>query len=101
MEELLKFFPIVLYALGSILLIVLIILGIKLIHTVNRANSIIDDAYNKMNSLNGVFRAIDKVTDAISNASDNLIYGITNFLGNLVNKNRKNKRRKEVSEEDE
>ena len=39
--------PILLYILGSILLVVLIILGIKLIQTVDRANAILDDLEEK------------------------------------------------------
>ena len=35
--------PVILYILGSILLVVLIILGIKLIQTIDRANVLLDD----------------------------------------------------------
>ena len=46
----LEVFPLILYSLGIILLVILIILGIKLIKTVNQANAILEDAYNKSRS---------------------------------------------------
>ena len=55
--------PIILYTLGSILLVVLIILGIKLIITMNKITIIADDINTKLKSLNGVFSVIDLTTD--------------------------------------
>ena len=66
MEFLQDILPIVLYCLGIILLTVLIILSIKLIHTVDKTNKILDDAYNKTKSLSGIFTAIDRITDGLN-----------------------------------
>ena len=44
---------ILLYVLGSILLVVLIILGIKLINTMNKINVVVDDINKKVKSLDG------------------------------------------------
>lgn len=91
MEEILDFFPIILYLLGTVLLIVLIILGIKLIYTINKTNEILDDAYNKTKSLNGLFHAIDSVTDVLSNLSDSIVSNITGIVRKLFNKKKKSK----------
>lgn len=96
MDELLNYFPIILYLLGTALLIILIILGVKLIYTVNKTNEILDDAYNKTKSLNGFFNAIDSITDVLSSMSDSIVSNITGIIGKLFNK-----RRKKVKENDE
>jgi len=94
MQELLEFFPIILYLLGSVLLVILIILGTKLIETVNKTNAILDDAYNKTKSLNGLFNAIDAVTDTLTMLSDNVVGTITSEIGKIFNK----KSKKEINE---
>lgn len=95
MEELLMFFPIVLYILGSILLVILIILGLKLINTINKTNEILEDAYNKTKSLNGFFNAIDSITDTLSNLSDSIVSNVTGIISKVFNK------KKKVKENDE
>ena len=50
--------PIILYILGSILLVVLIILGIKLIITMNKIEKVVDDVNIKVNKLNNLFNII-------------------------------------------
>lgn len=89
MEELLDFFPIILYLLGTVLLVVLIILGVKLIYTVNKTNEILDDAYNKTKSLNGLFNAIDSITDTLSSVSDSIVSNITGIIGKVFRKKKK------------
>ena len=96
--DVLEFLPIVLYLLGIALLIILIILGIKLIHTVDKTNDILDDAYNKSKSLDGVFDAIDNVTDALSTVSDTVVGALTSFVGRVFSRK---KSKKKESEEDE
>ncbi len=83
--------PIILYSLGIILLVVLIILSIKLIHTVDKTNKILDDVYNKTRSLNGLFNAIDRATDTLSSLSDSLVGLITSTIGRIFPKRRKKK----------
>ena len=80
MEFLQDILPIVLYCLGIILLTVLIILSIKIIHTVDKTNKILDDAYNKTKSLSGIFNAIDRITDVLSGVSDTLVGAITSGI---------------------
>ncbi len=100
MENMLEFFPIVLYILGAILLVILIILGIKLIHTIDKTNMILDDAYNKTKSLNGIFAAIDSVTDTLSAVSDSLVGVVSSIVSKMIPK-RKRKEKREDFEEDE
>ena len=54
-----EFLPIVLYILGSILLVVLIILGVKLIITMNKIENVVDDINTKVKTLDGFFSVID------------------------------------------
>ena len=70
MEFMLKFLPIVIYFLLIIAIIVGIILGIKLIITVDRVNRIADDIENKIKKVEPIFSimefASDKVSDIVS-----------------------------------
>lgn len=96
MDLVLEYFPLVLYILGSILLVILIILGIKLIKTVNQTNAILEDAYNKTKSLNGLFHVIDSVTDTLSSISDSIVGNLTAMIGKVFHR-----KRKKVKENDE
>lgn len=98
MNDILMFFPIILYLLGAVLLVVLIILGTKLIYTVNKANEILDDAYNKSKSLNVFFDTIDKVTDTLSNFSDSIVSNVTGIIGKVLSKKRKNEKENDDNE---
>lgn len=68
---------IVLYVLGSILLVVLIILGIKLIVTMNKIENVVDDINKKVKSLDGLFSIIDMTTDKLAMLSDRVVDMIT------------------------
>lgn len=97
MDTVLQYFPFVLYTLGTILLIVLIILGIKLIKTVDKANVLLEDAYNKTKSLNGLFHVIDSVTDTLSSISDSIVGNLTAVIGKVFH--RKKRRMEENDDE--
>lgn len=88
-------FSVILYFLGSILLIVLIILAIKAIKTINKVNKVVDDIDNKSKKLNGVFDIVDTTADAISIFSDKIVDFIVNGLKGLFSK------KKKIEEEDE
>lgn len=96
MDMLYQVLPIVIYALLSILLVVLIVLGIKLIDTVNKTNAVLDDIEKKSKSLDGIFATIDNVTDAVSLVSDRLVEGAASIVGKLFSF-----RKKKNKEEDE
>ena len=93
MESLMEVLPIILYSLGIVLIIVLIVLGIKLIHTIDKANLILEDVEKKSKSLNGVFNVIDGVTDTLSVLSDTLVTSITRVIGKIIPRKRKKERK--------
>lgn len=72
--------PIILYVLGSILLIVLIILGVKLIITMNKIENVVDDINSKVKTLDGFFSVIDFTTDKLAMLSDKVVDTITLFI---------------------
>ena len=75
-----EFLPILLYILGSILLVVLIILGIKLIITMNKIEIVVDDITKKVKSLDGLFSIIDMTTDKLAMLSDKVGDGVSLFI---------------------
>lgn len=87
------FFSTMLYMLGSILLIVLIILGIKLIITMNKIETVVDDINVKVDKLNGLFNIIDYTTDKLALVSDKMVDGVSYILKKVFFK--KNKKKEE------
>ena len=87
---------ILLYVLGSILLIVLIILGIKLIITMNKVNLIVEDINKKIDSLDGLFSIIDMTTDKLAILSDRMVDGVTYLIKKIF---RTKKGKEDVSNE--
>lgn len=86
MVDINTFLMMILYILGSILLVCLIVFVIKLISTVNRVNGILDDVDNKMAKLDKAFRIVDVVTDNMAMVSDKLVDGISGFIRKIFNK---------------
>lgn len=74
------------YTLGSVLLVCLIILVIKLISTINRFNGILDEVDNKIAKLDKAFNIIDVVTDNMALISDKLVDGISGLIRKIFNK---------------
>ena len=68
-----EWLTIVLYVLGSILLVVLIILGIKLIKTMNKIEVVVDDINKKVKTLDGFFSLVDTTTDKLAMLSDKFV----------------------------
>ena len=90
--------PIILYILGSILLGILIVLGIKLINVMNKMEKVVDDINTKVSSLNGVFSIIDATTDKLALLSDRMVDGISLIIRKLFAK--KNKKNNEKENDD-
>lgn len=63
----------VLLVLCSVLVIFLIIGSIKLLYTIDKTNMILDDLEKKMKSVNGLFTAIDTVTDTVVTLSETIV----------------------------
>ena len=79
-------FPIILYSLGAILLVVLIILSVKAITTLSKVNRVVDDLNTKSHKLDNLFDVIDNTTDMISNVSDKVVGLVVNGFTSLVQK---------------
>lgn len=91
-------FPVILYILGSTLLVVLIILVLKLIYTVDKTNEILDDVQMKVKTLDGLFNAIDVASSTITNISDTILDKFFGLLGKITGRSKKNKIKKEEEE---
>lgn len=95
--ELLEFLQILLYMLGSILLVVLIVLGVKLIITMNKIEVVVDDISIKVGKLNGLFSVIDATTDKLSILSDKMVDAVSVLIRKIF----KRKKRKDDIDEQE
>ena len=87
------FLLIVLYILGSILLVALIVLVLKLINTITRINLMIDEVDKRVAKFDRIFRVADVVTDNMALVSDKLVDGISGIIRNVF-------KRKKGKEED-
>jgi len=84
-----------LYILGVALLVILIILGLKLINTVDKTNEILDDVNDKVQSLNGLFNAINMTTSTISSIGDKVVNIFATIVGKFVGKKKKKNKKEE------
>lgn len=89
MENYEMVFSIILYVLGSILLVTLIILVIKLMKTLKKVDAAIDDINEKSRKLDGLFSIIDTTTDTISAFSDKLVGVVIKGISNLFKRKKK------------
>jgi len=94
-----EFLQILLYVLGSIFLITLIILTIKLIMSIDRVNAILDDVEDKMKTIDEVFSVVDKITDSVSLMSDRIVDGLAGIISKIFTTKKKSKQIKEEMEE--
>lgn len=74
--------PIVIYILLIGLLIIGIIIGIKLIITMNKVERIIDNVENKVNSLNSIFNIIEIASGKITGVYERII----DFISGIIDK---------------
>ena len=97
MEALMAILPVILYILAIVVLVIFIVLGIKLIYTVDKANVVLDDIGRKSKSLNGFFNVIDVLTDTLSYFSDNVVNGIVSGITKIFtgSKSKNTKKKKE------
>ena len=94
------FLQILLYVLGAVLLVALIILVIKLVYSVNRINSILDNVENKMRTFDKAFVAVDKMVDSFSMVSDKVVDGVASVINKIFTHKRKTRNIKEREEEE-
>ena len=62
MDYLTHILPIIIYMLLIIFLVICIVIGLKIIKTMNKVDGIVDNVEGKVNSLNGLFNIIDKTS---------------------------------------
>lgn len=74
------FLLMLLYILGSILLVALIVLVVKLVNTVNRVNGILDEVDKKIEKIDKALRIVDVITDNMAMLSDKLAEGLSNTI---------------------
>ena len=72
-EFLQMFLPIIIYLLLIAVLIIAIIIGIKCVTLLNNVNHITESISDKVDSLNGLFRAIDFATDKVSEVTTKIV----------------------------
>lgn len=89
MEFASEIMPIILYLLLSVLVIVAIVFIYKLIHTVDKANQVLDDVYVKVKKLDNFFEIVDKSADAINMVTDKVTGIITGSILKIFKKKRK------------
>lgn len=82
-------FPVILYVLSSILLVVLIVLVVKAISTLKKVDTIIDDINIKSGKLNGLFDIVDNTTDTLSLISDKVVGAVVNGVSSLLSRKKK------------
>ncbi|MGN0993206.1 MAG: hypothetical protein ACI4PE_04730 [Bacilli bacterium] len=76
----------ILLVLVSVLVVFLIVISIKLLYTVDKINVILDDTEKKLKSVNGVFTAIDTVTDSITLISETVIGKVLTMIEKIFKK---------------
>ena len=65
--------PVILYILGSVLLVTLIILTIKLIITMNKIEKVVDNISAKVHTLDELFNIIGVVTGKVTSLTDRMV----------------------------
>lgn len=81
---------IILYLALIVLVIVFIVLGIRLMHTLKKIDVILDDVNNKMSKVDGVFNIIDMTTDYATSIGDKIIGTISNIISTLMGRKKGN-----------
>ena len=93
------FLLMMLYVLGSILLVVLIILAVRLIGVVDRFNKVLDNVEDRVVKFDRMFNIVDIVTDNMALVSDKVVDLISGFIRKLIHK--KDNGKEEVLNEEE
>ena len=101
MEVLQTVLPILVDILLIVFLVVCIILGIKCIGVVDKANKLVEDAQNKLNTLNGLFSAITLISTKINFITEKTYGFLDKLINNLFNGKKKKKVRDEEDELDD
>jgi len=98
MEFLSQFLPIIIYFLLIIVIVVGIVLGIKLIITMDKILNLVDDVQDKVNKVTPVFNAFGFISDKMNGVVTTVIGSIENLISNLLIRKRKEDRESESDE---
>ena len=79
----LEFLPIIVYILLIIILIVGIILGVRFIVILGKAQRVVDNVNEKVRSLDGFFQFVDTATDKVVLVTDKLVDFIMDFIAKI------------------
>lgn len=99
MEVLLQVLPIIIYFLLIIIIVVGIVLGIKLIITIDKVVKVVDDINEKVEQVTPLFDALGMVSDKVGGIIGTVISAIENLILKLFFKKKNNVEME--SEEDE
>ena len=91
MACLLETLPVIIYFLLIILIVALIAISIKSYSILEKLDKLIDNAADKVNSLNWFFSVMDKATDTISILSDKLVTVIVSSIQRIFTKKEEDK----------
>ena len=97
-EFLQVYLPIIINVLLIVFLIVAIIIGIKLSDLIDKANHVADSVSEKLDSLNGLFKAIDFASDKVNSITNKTVDAIVSALSKIFS--RRSKKIKFDEEED-
>ena len=78
--------PVILYILGSVLLVALIVLTIKLIITMNKLEKVVDNITVKVKTLDQLFQVIGLVTGKITKVTDRVVDSVALLVEKLFKK---------------
>jgi hypothetical protein len=99
MELLIELLPIIIYVLLILLLIICIIIGYKVVTTMNHIEKIVDDVDEKVQSFNKFFGVLNFATDKIALYSDSIIsYLTTAIIALFKPKKKKTKKEQDTAE---
>ncbi len=88
MDFLADFLPIVIYILLIALIIVGIVLGIKLIITIDKAQKVIDDAKDKIDSFNGFFNLLENTSGKIYYVYERVAEAVSKVINKIFTRNK-------------
>ena len=88
-EFLQVFLPLVIYILLIVALIVLIVVGFKFANFLDKINHVVDSVSDKVDSLNGIFHAIDFATDKVSEFSTVIVETVVSAVSKLLHRKKK------------
>ena len=78
--------PVILYILGSVLLVALIVLTIKLIITMNKIEKVVDNITVKVHTLDELFNVIGLVTGKVTAITDKIVDNIALLIDKIFKK---------------